>query len=102
MTRTTAWIILVGTLGITIARDASADAPPPPPRLVHIEAGSFDMGIETVPLPEAIIKGARNVNYDRTSREGDYDEVPVHRVTIAHGFEIATTEVTIEQYRQFK
>jgi formylglycine-generating enzyme required for sulfatase activity len=94
--------ILAHSLAVRSARADTATTQPVGAGFVHIEPGSFDMGIETVPLPEAIIKGTTKVDYDRTSRDGDYDEVPVHRVTITHAFDIAVTEVTIEQYRQFK
>ena len=32
---------------------------------------------------------------------GDFDEVPAHTVRITHAFRMATTEVTVEEYRQF-
>ena len=48
--------------------------------MVGIELGSFTMG----------------------STEGDWDESPVHEVTISRPFYIATTEVTNAQYEQFE
>lgn len=33
---------------------------------------------------------------------GDYDETPVHEVTISHDFFMAQTEVTVEQYARFR
>ncbi len=104
MKKTTLLALSLAALGFTRAHLVRADAGAGSgaPAFAHIAAGSFDMGIETNPLPEAITKGTKNVDYDRTSREGDNDEVPVHHVTISHGFDIATTEVTIEQFRQFK
>jgi formylglycine-generating enzyme required for sulfatase activity len=107
MIKTIILVVAIVALGVATAvrcapADNAATTQPSALGFVHIEPGSFDMGIETVPLPEAIIKGTTKVDYDRTSRDGDYDEVPVHHVTITHGFEIATTEVTIEQFRQFK
>jgi len=49
-------------------------------RLVRIEPGSFLMG---------------------TAEGGDFDERPVHRVTIARAFYLGATEVTNAQYEQF-
>ena len=48
--------------------------------LVQVPAGSFEMG----------------------STEGDWDEVPVHNVTISDSFYISKTEITLEQYKNFK
>jgi formylglycine-generating enzyme required for sulfatase activity len=64
-------------------------------RLVPIGPGSFMMGNDKE-LPQHL--AAPNVNL----RFGDYDERPVHKVTIRKGFYISETEVTIEQYRKFK
>ena len=48
-------------------------------KMVRVEPGTFRMG----------------------SREGDWDEVPVHRVTISSPFHVSATEVTNAQYEQF-
>ncbi|MFT3789419.1 MAG: SUMF1/EgtB/PvdO family nonheme iron enzyme [Tepidisphaeraceae bacterium] len=71
-------------------------------KLVRIDAGEFEMGVDSVPLPPALTKGASGVTYDRTSDEGDYDETPVHRVTISKPFLMGESEVTVEQFRQFR
>jgi formylglycine-generating enzyme required for sulfatase activity len=89
--------ILILALIVAAVSRALAD-----PTFAHINPGPFDMGIETVPLPEPITKGTFKVDYDRTSSDGDYDETPVHHVTITHPFDMAVTEVTIEQFQQFK
>ena len=70
--------------------------------LVEVPAGSFEMGVDSTPIPEALLKGPVNVIYDRPSNEGDYDEAPVHKVTIRRAFWIAAKEVTVEQFRQFR
>jgi formylglycine-generating enzyme required for sulfatase activity len=70
--------------------------------LVRIDPGTFDMGVDSTPIPADLIKGPSGVIYDRPSAEGDYDESPVHKVTITKPFFIAATEVTIEQFRQFR
>jgi len=70
--------------------------------MVSVPAGTFEMGVDSAPLPKALIAGANGVVYDRTSDAGDYDETPVHRVTISHAFAISATEVTIEQFRKFR
>jgi formylglycine-generating enzyme required for sulfatase activity len=70
--------------------------------LARIAPGTFDMGVDSVPLPKSLIAGPVGVVYDRTSDAGDYDESPVHKVTIAQPFRIGVTEVTVTQYRQFR
>jgi formylglycine-generating enzyme required for sulfatase activity len=70
--------------------------------LVTIPPGSFEMGVDSVPLPAELLKGPPGVIYDRPSNAGDYDEAPVHKVTIARPFLMSVTEVTIEQYRRFR
>ena len=70
--------------------------------LVHVPAGAFEMGVDSTPLPKALITGASGVVYDRTSDAGDYDETPVHKVTITQPYWMSVTEVTIEQFRQFR
>jgi formylglycine-generating enzyme required for sulfatase activity len=64
-------------------------------RLVRIERGSFVMGNDKE-LPAHL--AAPNADL----RFGDYDESPVHRVTITRAFYMSETEVTVEQYRKFK
>ena len=70
--------------------------------LVKIAPGSSDTGVDSTPLPHSLIAGPNGVIYDRPSDEGDYDEAPVHKVTITEPFWMAAAEVSIEQYRQFK
>jgi formylglycine-generating enzyme required for sulfatase activity len=70
--------------------------------LIEIPAGSFQMGVDSTPIPDTLTKGPSGVIYDRPSNQGDYDEAPVHKVTISQPFRIAATEVTIQQYRQFR
>jgi formylglycine-generating enzyme required for sulfatase activity len=71
-------------------------------KLVRVEPGSFEMGVDSAPLPPALTKGLRGVSWDRPDGNGDYDEIPVHKVTITKPLLIGETEVTVEQYRQFK
>jgi formylglycine-generating enzyme required for sulfatase activity len=70
--------------------------------LVGVPAGSFEMGVDSTPFAKDMITGVSGVVYDRTSADGDYDERPVHKVTLTHAFWIGATEVTIEQFRQFR
>jgi formylglycine-generating enzyme required for sulfatase activity len=70
--------------------------------LVTVEPGSFEMGVDSTPLSKELTAGPPGVIYDRPSDRGDYDETPVHRVTIAHAFRMSATEVTAEQFRQFR
>ncbi len=64
-------------------------------RLVRIEPGRFRMGSDR-PVDESL--GGPILQVPET----DWDEKPVHNVTITRSFRIAETEVTIEQFRQFK
>jgi formylglycine-generating enzyme required for sulfatase activity len=70
--------------------------------LVRIAPGTFEMGVDSTPLPNTLIKGPSGVIYDRPSDAGDYDEVPVHKVTITQAFWMSATEATVDQYRQFR
>ena len=53
--------------------------------LIRIPAGTFQMG-----------------NAATTLRDGDYDERPVHSVTLTHDFFVSETEITAQQYQQFR
>ena len=64
-------------------------------KLVPIAPGSFTMGQDGPPADYSTMKHA-----DRND-DADWDERPAHRVTISTPFHMATTEVTIAQYRQF-
>lgn len=64
-------------------------------RMVPIPAGTFRMG-ETNPTPGKIFEVAGYL------RKGDWDEHPVHEVTISKPFYMADAEVTAEQFRQFR
>jgi len=66
-------------------------------RLMRIEAGSFRMGADEEPLRRDL--GA--INYNEYPLCGDYDERPVHRVTISRPFYMAVCPVTNAQYEQF-
>ena len=63
-------------------------------KLLRIEPGTFEMG-EINPTPDSL----RGPRY---TPQGDWDESPVHKVTITKAFYISETPITIEQYRQFK
>jgi formylglycine-generating enzyme required for sulfatase activity len=71
-------------------------------QLVDIKSGAFEMGVDSVPLPAPLLKGPNGVIFDRPSDEGDFDEAPVHKVTITYAFRMGMTEVTVEQFRQFR
>jgi formylglycine-generating enzyme required for sulfatase activity len=70
--------------------------------MVTIPPGSFEMGVDSTPLPPDLLKGPSGVIYDRPSDAGDYDEAPVHKVTLTKPFSMSATEVTVEQYRHFR
>ena len=62
-------------------------------RLRRIDAGSFLMGNDRA-LPDALLSPS-------CFRHGDFDEVPVHRVTITRPFSIGECQVTNAQYEMF-
>lgn len=64
-------------------------------RMVPIQPGKFRMG-ETHPTPADAFKIP-----DYLTR-GDWDEHPVHDVTLTQPFFMAETEVTAEQFRRFR
>ena len=63
-------------------------------KMVRIPAGSFEMGNDAAtPATLGQFPGLNN---------GDYDERPVHKVTISHDFYISEVEVPAEVYQQFR
>lgn len=68
-------------------------------KLVTVPAGSFRMGADADALSSNIREGF-GVTSLRPA-DGDFDETPAHTVHITHSFRMATTEVTVEQYREF-
>ncbi|MBV9082747.1 MAG: SUMF1/EgtB/PvdO family nonheme iron enzyme, partial [Acidobacteriaceae bacterium] len=63
--------------------------------MVRVHAGKFRMGNER-------LTDARKLGQYEGLRNGDYDERPVHEVTISHDFYMSETEVTTEQYVRFR
>jgi formylglycine-generating enzyme required for sulfatase activity len=70
--------------------------------MVRVAPGSFEMGADSTPMPKTLTKGPSGVIYDRPSDSGDYDEVPVHKVTLTQPYWMSATEVTAEQYQKFR
>ena len=64
-------------------------------KLVEIPPGSFLMGQDGPPADYKMVKHAEKFD------DADWDERPAHRVTITKPYAMATTEVTVGQYRQF-
>ncbi|MGB6721935.1 MAG: SUMF1/EgtB/PvdO family nonheme iron enzyme [Terracidiphilus sp.] len=85
------------SIGILAARLASQSGAPI--EMTRIPAGSFTMGADEKALPAAVVSGL-GVMSNRPVH-GDFDEVPAHRVTIAHGFEIATHPITAKEFQEF-
>src|SRR4051794_11381596 len=70
-------------------------------KLIPIQPGTFTMGIDAEPLPAELVKAEPRLMSKR-SPQGDFDETPRHQVTISKPFLIGETEVTSEQFRQFR
>lgn len=66
-------------------------------KLVRIEPGSFTMGQDGPPISGNGDMATHHAEF----RSPDWDEKPAHRVTITQPFYMATTEVTLGQYRKF-
>ena len=64
-------------------------------RMLPIKPGTFRMG-EAQATPKAVFGQAEYLV------RGDWDEHPVHEVSISYPFSIADEEVTIEQFRTFR
>ena len=97
-----------GALALAAARAASLAATPPGTvntigiALVRLNPGGFEMGVDSISLPGELTKGPSGVIYDRPYNTGDYDETPVHKVTITHPFWMSAAEITVEQFRLFR
>jgi formylglycine-generating enzyme required for sulfatase activity len=70
-------------------------------KLIRVEPGTFDMGIDPEPLPAELLKAVPRLMSGRQPK-GDYDETPRHAVTLTKAFLIGETEVTTAQFRQFR
>jgi len=73
-------------------------------KFVRIPPGTFQMGVGKTPLPRQLNhpkeKSGNRQIYIPTEN-GDYDERPIHKVTISKPFYIGLCEVTNEQYEKF-
>ncbi len=89
--------IALFALGLAAASLPAQPAPTIP--VTQIPAGSFTMGADDAPLSPAVVNGFGVMSTRPV--HGDFDEVPAHRVTIAHAFSIATHRVTVKEFQQF-
>ena len=64
-------------------------------RMIRIKPGTFLMG-SLNPTPPEKLQGPKHLP------NGDWDEKPVHNVTISKPFYISETEITIEQFQKFR
>jgi formylglycine-generating enzyme required for sulfatase activity len=68
-------------------------------KFVCIEPGTFTMGFDEKEFGDALKPEHIPRKY---LKSGNYDESPRHKVTITKPFYISETEVTIEQFKQFR
>jgi len=87
-------VLAASTLTMPLAAQTPAGI-----ELKPIAAGSFTMGADPVTLTAAQVNG-NGAGSDRPLH-GDFDEVPAHKVTLTHGFKIATRLVSVEEFRKF-
>ena len=70
-------------------------------KMIRLEAGDFQMGgsetAESYQFPFPFVSAG-----DITGVYGDWDELPGHKVVISNSFFMSQTEVTGEQYREYK
>ena len=71
-------------------------------KFVLIESGTFQMGQPSAPLPFEMMPedGGPGHRMDALVH-GDFDEKPVHTVTLSHSFHVGVFEVTNQQYELF-
>ena len=65
-------------------------------QFVRIEPGTFTMGSENAALSDELTDGKAHL------RDGDWDEKPVHQVTLTKSFYIGIFQVTNAQYEEFQ
>lgn len=92
-------VIVAGIAAVLCASASAQEKNSAGMELRDIHPGSFRMGADTQELSKAITDGI-GVMSARQSH-GDFDEVPAHEVTLTKAFRIASTQVTVEQYRKF-
>jgi formylglycine-generating enzyme required for sulfatase activity len=88
---TTAFLILTAATNTNPLGIEFADVAP----------GTFRMGATPAPLPDSILTVPGHVMSARPA-EGDFDETPAHTVTLTYPYRLSVTEITIEQFRQFR
>ncbi|MDT8067383.1 MAG: SUMF1/EgtB/PvdO family nonheme iron enzyme [Terriglobia bacterium] len=64
-------------------------------KMIRIPAGTFAMG-------NSLPTDPRKLGQFEMLTHGDYDEQPVHQVTISHPFYISQTEITAAEYEKFR
>jgi len=107
------WLLILVVLSFATLAEAALSPSPMPKgdeytnsigmRFVRIEAGEFEMGQLKTLVPEVLPEiegGDRGGRFDLLY-EGDYDEKPVHKVTITRPFYMGICEVTNLQYELF-
>jgi hypothetical protein len=70
-------------------------------KFVRVEPGTFEMGQLKTPLPKELLPEYRGRGLFDTLTNGDFDEKPVHSVTITKPFYVGMFEVTNFQYELF-
>lgn len=86
-------VFLFGVFSNSLAQNNRAITNSVGIKFIHVPAGSFFMGENNITYPDSGLEYLTN---------GDYDETPVHKVRITKPYYISETEITVEQYKQFK
>ena len=86
-------VLLLSCYGNLLAQDSNTETNSIGVTLIRIPRGFFSMGESNRTNPD------KDVNY---LSKGDWDEQPLHKVTITKSFTMSVTEITVDQYKQFK
>jgi formylglycine-generating enzyme required for sulfatase activity len=95
-------LALAAAVAIALAATPSGNVNSIGIALVRVDPGSFEMGVDSTPLPGELTKGPSGVIYDRPYNTGDYDETPIHKVSITRPFWMSAAEITADQFRRFR
>jgi len=96
------FVVVSNSLGLAAVPDEKHFTNSIGMKLVRVEPGEFTMGQVRKPLRPEVLPVFRGRGLFDSLRNGDYDEMPVHRVRITRPFYVGVFEVTNFQYELFR